>query len=188
MFAFDNDDVQTMYNTKGLFPEQQFKFLSYPRYGYVNLHLYINSLVLHSTGDWLWLWNDDAQCVTNGWDEVLLDYDHTKPICISPKTANQHWECLFPIISRKWTDVVGHFSLNSHNDTWVELVAKECGIFHLENRIEVFHDREDVTGNNKDETRADVVNDINNEGDLFYRMDKERKADVDKIKQFLSQC
>jgi hypothetical protein len=186
LFAFDDDDFKTMCDVKGIFPESNYRFLSYPRYGYRNLHMYVNSLCSHATGDWLWLWNDDTYCETPGWDLILSHYDHTKPICVSPKTKNMDWKCLFPIISKKWYDVVGRFSNNSHNDTWVEVVAEQCGIFHFEPRIELFHDREDVTGNNSDATRKDVVNDIKEEGDWFYKQDNERREDVEKILKFLN--
>jgi hypothetical protein len=185
-FAFDKDDVQTMYDVKAVLPESNYRYLLYPRYGYKNLHLYVNSLSAHATGDWLWLWNDDTYCETPGWDLILSHYDHTKPICVSPKTRNMDWKCLFPIISKSWYNVVGRFSNNSHNDTWVEHVAEQCGIFHFEPRIILFHDREDVTGNNNDITRKDVLKDISEEGDWYYRQSDERRIDCEKIQTFLN--
>ena len=43
--------------------------------GYEQLNVYVNLLCHSSTGNWLFLWNDDALMQTKGWDEVVRSYD-----------------------------------------------------------------------------------------------------------------
>src|SRR3954471_7475372 len=41
------------------------------RFGYYQLHRYVNALAERANGDWLLLWNDDATLATLGWDSVI---------------------------------------------------------------------------------------------------------------------
>ena len=41
------------------------------RYGYQRLHEYYNALAARAQGNWLFIWNDDARLVSEGWDEVI---------------------------------------------------------------------------------------------------------------------
>ena len=43
--------------------------------GYENLHIYINTLAGAATGEWLFFWNDDCLMVSEGWDDVIRQYD-----------------------------------------------------------------------------------------------------------------
>ena len=122
--------------------------ISNRREGYDSLHLFINELAGVSEGEFLLLWNDDAQMLTEGWDEYVAE--HSGKLCVL-QIDNNHFHYIFPIIHRKYYEILNHISLNPHNDTWVHFVAAFCDIEINEFRICAYHDRADVTGNNNDE-------------------------------------
>ena len=43
--------------------------------GYDNLHVYVNTLAGAATGEWLFFWNDDCIMESEGWDDVIKQYD-----------------------------------------------------------------------------------------------------------------
>ena len=118
--------------------------------GYENLHRYVNDLAAHSTGSWLFFWNDDAFMQTQDWDSIICSYTGQFKL-LSVHTHNEHPYSIFPIVPRKWHDLIGHLSQHSLNDAWLSQVAYMLDIFE---RIPVWceHDRNDLTGNNNDAT------------------------------------
>ena len=64
---------------------------------------------------------------------------------------NNHHPDIFPLVHRKIYEILGHFSLNAHNDTWIHWVAELAEIEKKDFRIKAFHDRFDITGNNEDD-------------------------------------
>jgi len=118
--------------------------------GYDSLHLFLNELAGVSSGEFLLVWNDDATMLSNGWDDYIME--HTGKICVI-QMKNNHFSKygIFPIIHRKFYEILNHISLNPHSDYWVHLVADKVGIEIDEFRIEAYHDRADVTGNNNDD-------------------------------------
>jgi Glycosyl transferase family 2 len=116
------------------------------RWGYQNLHMYFNMLAEHAQGDWLMLWNDDATMQTAGWDQEM----NHKSIGILALHGNHEPFNAFPAVHRLLYEAMGHFSLSNHNDSWLHDVALGAGCL-IDTRIHVYHDRYDLTGNNRDE-------------------------------------
>jgi hypothetical protein len=52
------------------------------RFGYYQLHRYVNALAERANGDRLLLWNDDATLVTLEWDSVIGSHNHAA--CAQP--------------------------------------------------------------------------------------------------------
>ena len=156
LFGMDNDDVvgmENMLNTVCPWIEAtkiQHKIVIFERYGYNNLHKYVNGLAEHSQGSWLFFWNDDAVMRTSGWDSRIREKTGEFKL-LSVHTHNEHPYSIFPILPRKWFEILGHISQHSSNDAWVSQVAYYLDIFE---RIEVYcdHNRFDVTGVNNDAT------------------------------------
>jgi len=131
--------------------------ISNRREGYDSLHLFLNELAGVSEGEFLFVWNDDATMTTEGWDEYIAEY--SGQLCVlqidnnhfSYSELSEHGVYIFPIIHRKYYEILNHISLNPHSDTWVHYVATFCDIEINEFRICAFHDRADLTGNNDDE-------------------------------------
>jgi len=146
LFAVDSDDTETIQALTN-FPKSKM-LVSKPR-GYKNLHNYINDLCALSTGDWLFLWNDDASMKTFNWDKLIEPYIG-QMVEIDFKTNHASNRYIFCIVPKKYYELVGHFSLCPNNDTWILEVFEPLG---LRRNVDGFilHDRYDLTGNNNDE-------------------------------------
>ena len=118
--------------------------------GYEQLNVYVNLLCHSSTGNWLFLWNDDALMQTKDWEVEIQKYDGQFK-CLAPKDNHDHPFAIFPLIPADWFTLCDSWSVNAQNDTWVSVIARMNGIFERIN-IEVLHDRADLTGGNDDET------------------------------------
>lgn len=121
-----------------------------PSWGYSELHRYVNVMAEHAQGQWLFFWNDDAVMTTDHWDQEIVKYTDQFKL-LSVITHNEHPYSIFPIVPRKWFEVVGHLSQHSLNDAWLSQIAYMLDIFQRIN-IHVTHDRSDLTGNNTDKT------------------------------------
>ena len=121
--------------------------------GYEKLNVYVNLLAHSSSGQWLFLWNDDCLMQTKGWDSKIREYDGQFKL-LSPHDNHDHPFAIFPLIPADWFILCDAWSLNAQNDSWVSVIAKMCGVFEKID-IEVLHDRADLTGGNDDQTFAD---------------------------------
>ena len=119
--------------------------------GYENLHIYINTLAGAATGEWLFFWNDDCLMVSEGWDDVIRQYDGQFKL-LGPKDNHEgHPYAILPIVPKDWFILMGHLSQNPQNDAWLSHIAYMLDIFERVD-FEFIHDRADITGNNDDET------------------------------------
>lgn len=118
-------------------PSAPGQLLRGPRRGYVGLNHYYNELAKRATGRWCLLWNDDIYMATPSWDLVLDSID--QPVAVAMTESNHgRSPCTFPFFTKSFVDIIGHMSLNTHNDTWVEEVGKGAGIA-VDVPITVFH-------------------------------------------------
>ncbi len=119
--------------------------------GYDNLHVYVNTLAGAATGEWLFFWNDDCIMESEGWDDVIKQYDGQFKLLGPKDNHNGHPYAILPIVPKDWFILMGHLSQNPQNDAWLSHVAYMLDIFE---RIDFsfIHDRADITGNNDDET------------------------------------
>ena len=119
--------------------------------GYENLHIYFNTLAGAATGEWLFFWNDDCLMVSEGWDDVIRQYDGQFKL-LGPKDNHEgHPYAILPIVPKDWFILMGHLSQNPQNDAWLSHIAYMLDIFERVD-FEFIHDRADITGNNDDET------------------------------------
>ena len=118
--------------------------------GYKKLNVYVTLLAHSSSGQWLFLWNDDALMQTKGWDSEVESYDGQFKL-LAPKDNHDHPMAIFPLIPTDWFVLCDAWSMNAQNDTWVSQIAKMNNIFQRV-EFEVLHDRADLTGGNDDET------------------------------------
>lgn len=123
--------------------------------GYLDLHLMCNELAARSKGDFLFLWNDDAEMVTRGWDDVLRSHLVDPPRVYKPTSAG-HQRNIFPVLRRSVYEAMGHFSESALNDFYTSTIAKRCGI-EAPVAIDVRHDHPFQGGSNADQTYLDAV-------------------------------
>jgi hypothetical protein len=131
LIAMDDDDT-TFEETVQYINESPYKdnikLYKYERYGYKNLHLYINNLCSHATGKYLVLWNDDAKMVSDNYDTSIRHYIDNQDKLYVYQFENNHCPYIFPVVPRQWFEILGHFSLNAHNDTWIHDLATKLGV------------------------------------------------------------
>ena len=156
MFAFDDDDtIGEKYFHDELQPwleqrEISFFAVKFPRQGYHRLNVYNNKMAEYTNSHWLMIWNDDAVMETQGWDtEIMKRQGEFKLLAVH--THRDHPYSIFPILPRKWYDLLGYISPHSVQDGWLSQQAYMLDIYE---RIPVWvlHDRADITGNNNDVT------------------------------------
>jgi hypothetical protein len=130
------------------------------RYGYNQLHKYLNPLAKRAEGDWLMWWNDDMRMLTGGWDEIIRQ---NRPAVIWPHANHVPHTNIAPAWPRAWSDKLGYASPSSHMDTYWHYVGDRLGR-HDRVPIEIKHDRADVTGNHDDQTYAEGRKLLGSEG------------------------
>lgn len=182
LVAVDNDDLETVDFLVKQYPESI--ILVVKRFGYTQLHEYINRLSQMATGDWLMLWNDDSIMMTQDWDELISKQSGFK---VLRPLGNQFNYLpgqmnIFPIIPKDWVRVLGYFSKSPHNDSYAQYVANEAGI-HVDIPIKIEHRHYSVTGETRDEVSQEIVY----ESDFFERHNSSIKEDAEKIKEFINQ-
>ena len=94
--------------------------------GYAAFHLFVNELAGMADGDFLLLHNDDSRIETRGWD-ALAAARRGRLAVLNPATPNSRLN-IFPMAHRKVFELLGHFSLNPHCDSWMESVARRAEI------------------------------------------------------------
>ena len=156
MLAFDNDDeVGTKHFEQVVQPWLDDHMINYTAMmfeplGYIRLNEYVNELARNSDAYWLVFWNDDAVMQTQDWDVEIMKWDGQFKL-LAFQTHNLHPYSIFPIVPRKWLDLLGYLSPHQISDAWL---SQQAYMLDIMERIpvEVLHDRHDLTGNNKDET------------------------------------
>jgi len=156
MFGFDSDDeVGTQAFLTELRPwldekQVQYRALTFTPLGYIRLNEYVNELARKSDARWLVFWNDDAVMETQGWDTEIMKWDG-KFRLLAFHTHRDHPYSIFPIVPRKWLDLLGYLSPHQISDAWLSQQAYMLDIWQRI-EVDVLHDRHDLTGNNDDET------------------------------------
>lgn len=158
LIAYDEDDVESAEFFSS--PEwaqwiaehnTQAQTFAVPRWGYRSLHEYYNYLAHHSQGSWLLMWNDDAVIETDHWDQYVRQNDAWRML-LHITCSNLVMNCsIFPLFHRDWIKLFGTVSPINHPDSWISEVC-----WHAKARrvipVSTYHDRADLTGNNKDDT------------------------------------
>jgi glycosyltransferase involved in cell wall biosynthesis len=148
LIAADPDDTATHMVD---LPAQARVVVAPERYGYTNLHRYLNALAEMAVGKWVMWWNDDFSMITHGWDKVVRA---NRPAILWPHANHVHHANIAPIWPKAWSDAMGHVSITTHMDTYLQRLGEALGR-HDPVAIEIVHDRPDVTGREEDATYAE---------------------------------
>ncbi len=149
------------------------------RFGYHRFHEYINRLADLAQGDWLFLWNDDARMLTEGWDARIRE---APAGVLWPRHNDSPFLNVFPVVHRRFVELTGHFSLSNHADSWVQDVAQAAGIHHRID-VEALHDRHDLTGGHDDEVYREAREGYRTSEYHSPVMVALRQKDIDTIKR-----
>jgi len=170
LLGMDNDDLEHIeYVQKEILPNfPNASLFQFNRLGYKKLNMYVNTLAGLSKGHWIFVWNDDAIMQTKGWDTIIHSYNsHPMPLLRTIVAGMlTHPFSIFPIIKRKWYEIVGAVSLYTHVDRFVYNVNSNIDwpnkkVWVVDIPVHVIHDRYDLTGNNKDETFETSIKNYN---------------------------
>lgn len=182
LLAFDDDDTESR-DAVVSFCDQigvAYKVITSERHGYKNLHMYYNALCEIASGETLWLWNDDAFMKTESWDVVLRAHSDNVHVL---DFKNNHYPFIFPLVPAKYIKTMGHFSLQAHNDTWIEVIFRfNLGLVKMVEDIYIEHAR---IGNEIGIDYTEVDDDIKVSHAQFKdnRYRRLRLADTNKIIQ-----
>jgi hypothetical protein len=158
LIAYDNDDVES----HDFFSSDQWtqwladhaisaRAFQVTRWGYRSLHEYYNYLATHSKGSWLFMWNDDALMETRHWDDQVRQNDSWRML-LHITCRNLVMNCsIFPLFHRDWIDLFDTVSPINHPDSWISEVCWHASARKVID-VSTYHDRADLTGNNKDAT------------------------------------
>jgi len=128
------------------------------RVGYVNGHLMLNFLAEQAKYDWYFFFNDDAYMDNPDWSDIFKDFVQQFDPTIEPVAINIWGQGgkanLFPIVSRKYVDVCGHFSMGTANDDWIRIVSMRAGVDRQLYGIKPKHRKY-----GQDETKGDLRDD-----------------------------
>lgn len=156
MFGFDNDDsVGITHFVEELQPwldqhSINYTAIKFAPLGYIRLNEYVNELARKSDARWLVFWNDDAVMETQDWDTKIMAWEGEFKL-LAFHTHNDHPYSIFPIVPRKWLDLLGYLSPHQISDAWLSQQAYMLDIWQRI-EVDVLHDRHDLTGNNNDAT------------------------------------
>ncbi len=125
----DEDDLDTINivrNTQTKFPFLNFKLIITPRgKGYAEMHNWLNIMAKEASGDWIFIFNDDARMKSDRWDEILLNV-YGQPawfgmddVCLLIGKMLPNPTYGFPFLRRKVFDILGHICLSPLGDTWL---------------------------------------------------------------------
>ena len=193
LFGVDDDDRETQdWCRENLFPEVEAKgvdalVLEFKPMGYIRLHEYVNLLAKYAQGRWLMFWNDDAQMISQDWDQRIIEHNG-KFRCLRMPTHRCHPYAIFPIVPREWFYLFERLSAHQLSDAYLSQVAYIAGIMQNID-VEVLHDRFDLTGNNQDETyknRPMLEGNPNDPRDFNHASSRrQRLEDANKIAWYL---
>jgi hypothetical protein len=154
----------------------------------------INFLAEKSNGDILFSVSDDMIIQTNNWDSLIdvesSKFPHNSPYCLWPSVdANKYkfLHCAFPIINRKWFDILKYHSYpkfyHFYTDTWICELSKMSAKFLLLKKlfIKTFHP--ETNKKFADETYFRLRKNSKNYNDkiIFYKHENIRKIHAQKL-------
>ena len=170
--AADPDDLAT----QQVRPPRTGMLVAPERYGYANLHVYMNVLASVARGEWLFMWNDDCQMLTRGWDEVICG---EPPGILWPAVNYAPGINTFPVIPAAWVKTLGHVSLDQSADMWWHDIGEITGTMR---KIPVSIHHEHLMGDTTADERDAVATVA-----TFHtpEMDAARAADAEKIRQLV---
>ena len=156
----------------------------------------INFLAEKSKGDILFSVSDDMIIETKHWDS-LIDLESSKfkdnsPYCLWPFVdANKYkfLHCAFPIISKKWFDLLKYHSYpkfyHFYTDTWICELSKLTGKFLLLKKfyIKTFHP--EINKKYADKTYFRLRKNSKNYDDkiVFFKHEHIRKIHAEKLRE-----
>jgi len=191
----DTDDPQVNNYQELIGKNPNVRLFIKERVGYIRFHEMLNFLANEARYDWLFEFNDDAYMDNSNWFEIFNNFVNDNnfnpledPVVINIWGQGETPLNLFPIVSRKFINLLGHFSLYPACDDWVRTIAAQTNISYDLKGIKPKHRKYGDADTLKDETyfevqkdRVDVKRMQNPSNDRFTRLINE---DIEKIAKY----
>ncbi len=194
ILKIDDDDKETLQTYNKLIGLIPVTAIVSPRgRGYLDMHIWVNQMCTYATGDWILLWNDDARMTLKEWDVMLLTgsvsdkvtWHGIKDIFIwFLSTKDRPGAREFAFVRRKMIEVMGHYSLNPHNDSWLAAISSFISsAFNMP--IEVEHRSEEIG----DKIRSEVLDVYDQTGRHLNSVDmlREKCRDVLRLIDYIEE-
>ena len=163
LLAVDLDDTETLAWAENTDINSQtgseIKVVEFERLGYHQMHRYLNSLAKVGQGQQFMFWNDDAEMLTQDWDNIVCALSSEQSLIRMQVVNHDHPYALFPIVNRTWYAITGAISYTCQSDRFLFEVADKLVYNTRLINIPVYvrHLRADLTGQNNDETYAERI-------------------------------
>ncbi len=188
LYKVDFDDEPTVHAVQELSKLVPTKVLVSPRgRGYEGLHDYINELSRLATGDWLFIWNDDALMLTHGWDDIIygaapspkIGFLGNDDVCLmAPRVVQRDISWEFPILRRKVVEILGHFSNSYSSDSYIYWVMSRLSAAVFIEGMLVTHIQNEINDTTKKEGRdvSSKYSDVLNSDQMKALQEADRKT------------
>lgn len=157
-----DDDDPRLDKYKELFGSSpNIKLFIKKRVGYIGSQLMLNFLCKHAKYNWIFQFNDDAYMDNSDWFNIFKDFVKrfdpvNEPVVINTWGQGVTVGNLFPIVSRAYFTILGHYSGATTCDEWVRMVATGANISHDLKGIKPKHRKYGGENPLKDETFREV--------------------------------
>ena len=158
------------------------------RVGYKRFHEMVDFLISQARYDWFFLFNDDAHIENPDWFAVFKNFvkpfePTNQPVVINIWGEGAKVNNIFQITSRKFSDILGHFSLAPSCDDYIQRIALSAGINYtlkgLKPKHRKYHRRRNPGDDAvNDETSREVANDWEKFGHIW---DPRRNRELRKL-------
>ncbi len=194
----DDDDPELADYQKLFSNQSHIKLFIKPRVGYLGFHQMLNFLASEALGDCFILWNDDAYMESPDWYDIFIEYAtlanlREEPVVYNTWGAGRQYN-LFPCVSRKYFELLGHIAQNCVCDNWIKAVADSAhiqrSIFGIRPRHRKFGMDNDKLGDLKDTTYDSVMDLFTHSRFLGSRnvsAFRRREADENTIQNWIKQ-
>jgi len=140
----DNDDPQLNTYKKFFGSDSNVRLFIQKRVGYHKTYEMLNFLCTKAKYDWIFQFNDDAYMENPDWFSVFTDFVRefepaNQPVVLNIWGQGEIILNLFPIVSRKFINLLGYYTMYPVCDDWVRMVAIGAHISYDLNGIKPKH-------------------------------------------------
>lgn len=134
------------------------------RVGYIKLFVMLNFLSSQAKYNWVFVWNDDVVMTNPNWFTIFKNATRqfdpkNEPIVLNIWSQGEMVYNLFPVVSRCYLDILGHFAIIPNCDDWVRMVSEGAGIVHIIKGFKPKHRKYGGEDSLVDDTYRDVQRD-----------------------------
>ena len=157
-----------------------------------------NDIAKISTGDVFIMGNDDFIFETKGWDTILdkevAKFSDNIFVIWFNDGLRAHMYGDFPIVSRKWYEILGYFTPGcfefTFNDTWIIDLGRRVKRLHYVKKVKLTHLHADIGLQEKDSTwkkhrSGENKNVFQRDEDKYHSTSNQREVDAKKILKYM---